>query len=273
MKEKKVFKRLLAVLLTAVMLTACAVPAFAATQTYTRKITATINAGSCYHMVNTNISGNKITQYTYRIIPQTENTRYDIVFVKNGVAVATAGCRNDSGNITSSSYLKTSSSSNSGLVACIYVKSGKIKINVSYKTTNPSKTAKLTFQKQSSSHRPLKSVTVKKGHTLYLQRKRGNVSSTPVIFSAKKGVIVRRTLNSKSYETYEFRANTLTFKRITSQKVAVNKSIKYDSINGKIKNVMLLLPGNYSGVMTTVKGTSATIQYPSDCMSITAVAK
>ena len=273
MKEKKVFRRLLAVLLTAVMLAACAVPSFAATQTYTRKISATINAGSCYHIVNTDISGNKIAQYTYRIVPQTKDTRYDIVFVKNGVAVATAECRNDSGSITSTSYLKTSTSSNSGLVACIYVKSGKIKMSVSYKSANPNKTAKLTFQKQSSSHRPLKSVTVTSGHKVYLQRKRGNVASTPVIFSAKKGVIVKRTLNSKSYETYDFRANSLTFRSITSQKVMAGRSIKYDSLNGKSKYVMLLLPGKYSGVITPIKGTSAAILYPSDCMSITAVVK
>ena len=131
----------------------------------------------------------------------------------------------------------------------------------------------LTFKKQSSSHRTLKSVTVKKGRTLSLQRRRGNVTRTPVIFAGKKNVSVRRTLNSKSYETYSFAASSLAFRSYTNNVVTRSRTIQYDSANGTMKYVMLLLPGKVSGAITTIKGSSSAILYPSDCMSIKAVLK
>ncbi|WP_373213919.1 hypothetical protein [Ruminococcus sp. 5_1_39BFAA] len=271
MKEKKRLRRLVMVMLTAVMLLASAVTVFGAT-TRTKRITAKLNAGSCYHLVNTNTNVNKITQYTYRIVPQTKNTRYDIVFSYDGAALATADCREDSGNVKSSTYLKTSQSSKSGLVACIYVKSGSIKMNVNYKTTS-SAAKQLTFQKQSASHKPLKTVNITKGKTVYFNRTRGNVSYTPVIFAARKGTVVKRTLNKTSYETYNFRANDLAFKSLTNKKVTKSQRLDYDSANGKTKYTLMLLPGTYSGVMTPTKGSYASFLYPTDCLSIKAVVK
>lgn len=272
MKEKKGLRKLALAMLAAVMLIACAVPVFGAT-TYTKKITAKISAGSCYHIVNSNISANKITKYRYRIVPQTKNTRYDIVFSYNGEALATAECREDSGTLPwTTTYLKTSNSANTGLVACIYVKSGSIKMTVSYKTTT-TRSKQLTFQKQSSSHKPLKTVKVNKGKTVYFQRSRGNVSYTPVIFAAKKGTAIKRTLNKTTYETYNFRANNLIFKSVTNKKVTKTEELAYDSANGKTKYTLMLLPGTYSGVMTPTKGSYAYFLYPTDCLSIKATAK
>lgn len=272
MKEKKRLRKLMMVTLTAVMLMASAVTVFGAT-TRTKKIIAKINAGSCYHLVNANISSNKITRYSFRIVPQTKNTRYDVVFAHEGRAVATADCRGDSGTIPwDRTYLKSSKSANSGLVACIYVKSGSIKMNVSYETGS-SRSKQLTFQKQSSSHKPLKTVKVKKGKAVYFNRNRGNVSYTPVIFAAKKGTVIKRTLTRTSYETYNFRADNYIFKTVANKKVTNSKSWKYDSIYGKTKYTLMLLPGTYSGVMTPVKGSYASFLYPTDYLSIKAVVK
>lgn len=271
MKEKKRLKRLAMVMLTAVMLAACAVPAFGAT-IRTKRITAKINAGSCYHLVNSNTSTNKVTEYIYRIVPQTKNTRYDIVFAYNREGLATAECREDSGNVKNTTYLKTTKNAKSGLVACIYVKSGSVKMNVSYKTASSQK-QQLVFKKQSSSHKPLKTVKVNKGKKVYFQRRKGNVSYTPVIFAAKKGVVVNRTLTSTSYETYNFRSNDLVFKSLTNKKVTNTDSMKYESVNGKTKYTLMLLPGTYSGVMTPTKGSSVSFLYPTDCMSIKTVLK
>ncbi|MFR7953559.1 MAG: hypothetical protein ACLU4P_08995 [Ruminococcus sp.] len=76
-----------------------------------------VKAGRCIHLLNTNIQSNAITNYSYRIQPQSSGTRYDIVYAYGGEAEALKGARTDSGQIINNTYIKSSTSSNQGMIA------------------------------------------------------------------------------------------------------------------------------------------------------------
>ena len=94
MREGKKFKKLLIGVAAAAMTMLCTLPVSAATKSFKP---ITVKAGRCIHLLNTNIQSNAITNYSYRIQPQSSGTRYDIVYAYGGEAEALKGARTDSG--------------------------------------------------------------------------------------------------------------------------------------------------------------------------------
>ena len=66
---------------------------------------------------------------------RSSGTRYDIVYAYGGEAEALKGARTDSGQIINNTYIKSSTSSNQGMIACLKVTSGSVKLSV--KITSP----------------------------------------------------------------------------------------------------------------------------------------
>ena len=127
MREGKKFKKLLIGVAAAAMTMLCTLPVSAATKSFKP---ITVKAGRCIHLLNTNIQSNAITNYSYRIQPQSSGTRYDIVYAYGGEAEALKGARTDSGQIINNTYIKSSTSSNQGMIACLKVTSGSVKLSV-----------------------------------------------------------------------------------------------------------------------------------------------
>ena len=166
MREGKKFKKLLIGVAAAAMTMLCTLPVSAATKSFKP---ITVKAGRCIHLLNTNIQSNAITNYSYRIQPQSSGTRYDIVYAYGGEAEALKGARTDSGQSINNTYIKSSTSSNQGMIACLKVTSGSVKLSV--KITSPNAKSKLTAAYQSSSHSPLKNTrTIKKGQWIKMTR-------------------------------------------------------------------------------------------------------
>ncbi|MFR1684687.1 MAG: hypothetical protein ACLSV3_07245 [Roseburia sp.] len=87
MREGKKFKKLL-IGVSGCYDHACTLPVSAATKSFKP---ITVKAGRCIHLLNTNIQSNAITNYSYRIQPQSSGTRYDIVYAYGGEAEALKG--------------------------------------------------------------------------------------------------------------------------------------------------------------------------------------
>lgn len=103
MREGKKFKKLLIGVAAAAMTMLCTLPVSAATKSFKP---ITVKAGRCIHLLNTNIQSNAITNYSYRIQPQSSGTRYDIVYAYGGEAEALKGARTDSGQIITTHTLR-----------------------------------------------------------------------------------------------------------------------------------------------------------------------
>ena len=247
MREGKKFKKLLIGVAAAAMTMLCTLPVSAATKSFKP---ITVKAGRCIHLLNTNIQSNAITNYSYRIQPQSSGTRYDIVYAYGGEAEALKGARTDSGQIINNTYIKSSTSSNQGMIACLKVTSGSVKLSV--KITSPNAKSKITAAYQSSSHSPLKNTrTIKKGQWIKMTRTGSNLSTLPLIVAAKKGA----NINKKGGKLY---------KR------------KYLTTNGSTKYHFMLIPQSsagrsYTGVLTTKKG-NVTYYYPSDYIKVSGYA-
>ena len=72
MREGKKFKKLLIGVAAAAMTMLCTLPVSAATKSFKP---ITVKAGRCIHLLNTNIQSNAITNYSYRIQPQSSGDR------------------------------------------------------------------------------------------------------------------------------------------------------------------------------------------------------
>ena len=100
MREGKKFKKLLIGVAAAAMTMPCTLPVSAATKSFKP---ITVKAGRCIHLLNTNIQSNAISNYSYRIQPQSSGTRYDIVYAYGGEAKPTG---TDSGQIINNTYIE-----------------------------------------------------------------------------------------------------------------------------------------------------------------------
>ena len=254
MREGKKFKKLLNGVAAAAMTKLCTLPVSAATKSFKP---ITVKAGRCIHLLNTNIQSNAITNYSYRIQPQSYGTR------------------TDSGQIINNTYIKSSTSSNQGMIACLKVTSGSVKLSV--KITSPNAKSKITAAYQSSSHSPLKNTrTIKKGQWIKMTRTGSNLSTLPLIVAAKKGANINRRLNTTSYENYSFKSKYVAFRRYTNKKGGKLYKRKYLTTNGSTKYHFMLIPQSsagrsYTGVLTTKKG-NVTYYYPSDYIKVSGYA-
>ena len=238
MREGKKFKKLLIGVAAAAMTMLCTLPVSAATKSFKP---ITVKAGRCIHLLNTNIQSNAITNYSYRIQPQSSGTRYDIVYAYGGEAEALKGARTDSGQIINNTYIKSSTSSNQGMIACLKVTSGSVKLSV--KITSPNAKSKITAAYQSSSHSPLKNTrTIKKGQWIKMTRTGSNLSTLPLIVAAKKGANINRRLNTTSYENYSFKSKYVAFRPYTNKKGGKLYKRKYLTTNGRTKYHFMLIP-------------------------------
>ena len=238
MREGKKFKKLLIGVAAAAMTMLCTLPVSAATKSFKP---ITVKAGRCIHLLNTNIQSNAITNYSYRIQPQSSS----------------------------------STSSNQGMIACLKVTSGSVKLSV--KITSPNAKSKITAAYQSSSHSPLKNTrTIKKGQWIKMTRTGSNLSTLPLIVAAKKGANINRRLNTTSYENYSFKSKYVAFRRYTNKKGGKLYKRKYLTTNGSTKYHFMLIPQSsagrsYTGVLTTKKG-NVTYYYPSDYIKVSGYA-
>lgn len=270
MKGKNFTKKLAACLLFGLLLAAMAVPVSAAT--YSKKTEKTISKGQSYHVMNNNISKNKVKKCTVTITANS-GSKYDLALAGNGVEIAVKGCTSRKEVVALSgknlSYVKSSAGSNKGMILCLRVTKGKVKVKLNY--TTGYKSGKLTFTKQKKSHQPLKSVTVKKNHRVLLNQKGGNISFVPLIMSGKGGTTIRRALDGTiggtyDYEIFTFGSKSLAYKYYKN-KVKVQGYNWPSSMKVNSNSWMVPLMGRYSGWMTTTKGT-ATYYYPSDYLKI-----
>ena len=268
MREGKRYKKLLIGIAAAAMTMMCALPVSAATKTFTP---ITIKSGKCVHLMNTDIRGNRITAYTYRIQPQSAGTRYDVVYAYGGEAVALKDARTDSGEITNTTYVKSTSSSNQGMIACIKVTSGSVKLRVQVNTANTASKLRVAYQKKG--HSPLKSTkAIKKGKWIKMTRINSNISTLPLIVASKKGASINRKLNATTFETYNFKANYTLCRRYANKKRVASYNRKYLTTNGNTKYHFMLIPQSsegrsFTGILTTKKG-SVTYYFPSDYITI-----
>lgn len=269
MKEGKRIKKLLLGAAIAVMTMMCTVPVSAATKTFK----TTVQKGNCVHIVNENISGNAISKYKLQIIPKTSGAKYDIVYAYGTEAMALKDCRKQS-SVTNSTYFKANRTVNRGIIACVKATSGTVEIRV----TTTSKKSNVKIKKSiMKNHSPLISKKTSKGGKIWLKRTGSNITTLPLIISAKSGAIMQRTLNSTAYERYDFKDKYVLFRRYVNKKKTLQKNRSYASANGSTRYYSCLIPANskgvaYTGVMTTKKGT-ITYYYPSDYLKVTGVNK
>ena len=267
MKERKKLKWLLLMAVTAIMLMASAVSVSAATYNKAYK-DIIVKKGKCYHFFNNNISKNKVSKYTLQVIPRTSSTNYDIVYSNQGQMYAAKSCRTKRTTVSGNTYIKPSTSSNYGLISCLSVSSGSVAVRIKFTTTY--KNAKLNYNPQSSSHKPLKLAKVTKGRWVYFKKSTGNSGSIPLVLGARTGAAMQRTVNSSrvSYETYFFNKSSLlrtVYKK--NKKSYTQDTSRYESTSGKYRYKLWLFPGSYTGVMRTLKGT-INYYYPSDCLTV-----
>lgn len=275
MKERKFTKRFLACLLTAaMMLTLLAPTSVSAATTVTKRTSAvTISTGQSYHIMNNSIGTNRITSYTITITPANSRTRFDVAaaaaYKNNGTyqpSETLLRCCNKQIQIknTAGTFVKSSASSNVGMMACISVRRGSATVQVTYKTTNKNST-KVNFVLQSSGHQALKYVKVKKGRTVKFSMTGSNLSGTPLILSGKNGYITNRTIGSKSYEKYTFNASNLSYRVYSNGKLLskYTKNLNYDTTYSSLRYILLRTKTRNSNWMTTGAGTM-TYFYPSD---------
>lgn len=214
MKKKNFKKRLLACFLVCVMVAIMAVPVSAASYTKTKSFY--VKAGQCYHIMNKNISRNKIRQVQLTVRRSTSDTMYDMSVaneVDGGVSAwMLKDCRSMALDeaMVKPSYMKASASSNKGLLTCIKVTRGKVKVTVKYKAGY--KKAAFSVDKQKSSHSTFASVTARKGQKISFTQRGSNVSYIPVGMAAKKGATVRRIYIPDLYDAYVFKANSIAYR-------------------------------------------------------------
>ncbi|MDO4336670.1 MAG: hypothetical protein Q4C91_01110 [Eubacteriales bacterium] len=269
MKGKHVWKKLAACLLVIAMVTAMAFPVSAATR-YSKSWGKTISAGQSYHILNTNISGNKISNYVIEITPKTGST-YDVVYAlydakgnprQYGNKNATAKKTISNARAT---YIKSSSAANSGMLACIKVTKGSVNLRLAVTTTN--RNAALSLRRQASSHQPLKGVAVKKGQRVCFESRSSNIPAISLVMGAQKGAAAQRPLGAK-YENYTF-SSKLQYRMYQNGVLQKSKSLNksYDTKLGSYGYIQVMLSSRGSGYIVTKSGT-VNYYYPSDYLNI-----
>lgn len=268
MEKKSLFKKLTFCLVTGLLLLASAVSVQAAV--YKKAQTKVIRAGECYHLIDNNISKNKITRYAVTISPASQGTVYDLAYASDGREKVLKSCsKGKRFENPKTSYIKSYSQSNTGMAMCIKVFKGSVRVRVDYKAEY--KSASFTFGKQASSHKPLLAVSVPKGRQVMFRQRGSNITWVPVVIGAKNGAFTRRTLNAatSTFENYTFMPNYLKFRYYKNGKLQSSSSlnIKYDTQTGSSNFIQVLMPNRNSGWFTTKSGT-VTYYFPSDYLNM-----
>lgn len=275
MREGKSFKGVVLAVFATVMMLMFSVPVSAATTGITKLAGGgcAISKGTCVHLLNRNISGNGISSYTYRITPLTAGTKYDIVYAYGGTVKAFRSCHSDLGDITNATYFKSSSQSNVGLIACLKVTSGSVRVRARITASN--KNARMGIQQITASHSPLKRTNaIKKGYYIEMTGVGANINEFPLIMAGKSGARVDRRLSvkRKAYEAYDFRNSNMIFRSYTNNRLTKKYQLNYVTIDGSMRYYFMRVPRNsngnaYTGKMYTKKG-SARYYYPADYLKV-----
>lgn len=275
MKEKRLPKKLIVCLLIGLLAVLMAVPVSAAS---TKTKYKDIKKGQCYHILNTNISKNKISKYVISVEPKTSGAKYDlaIAYVDNEGLTQENIVKNYTKKITnltnnSKGVLKNNSSDNSGMIACIKVTQGTVRFKVKY--TSSYKNAALSFKRMGSSHQPLKGLTIKKGKSVTFKRGGGNVDMMPIIAASTNGAVTRRPLVSvggiSAYDELQFKSNTIKYRIVMDGEEQYNATARYDNKVGSKGYSMIpwLKEFGNSCKFTNKKGT-VNYYYPTDYLKI-----
>lgn len=269
MRGKHVWKKLAACLMVIAMVAAMALPVSAATR-YSKAWGKTISAGESYHILNTNINGNKISSYRIEITPQSGST-YDLVYAlydtkgnprqyanKNATAKKTI-------TNAKATYIKSTSAANSGMLACIKVTKGSVNLRITITTTN--KNAKPSLRRQASSHQPLKGVSVKKGQRICFESRSSNIPAISLVLGARNGAVTQRLLGG-GYENYIF-SSKLQYRLYQNGVLQKAKSLNkaYDTKLGAYGYIQVMLPSRESKYFVTKSGT-VNFYYPADYLNI-----
>ena len=272
MKEKRVFKWLAVSLLAAAAILMTVVPASAATR---RRATKVLKAGQCYHVMNNDIGTNKITSYTVYITPTNTRSRFDAVIASypsgkssqpteymvrsvNKVAYV---------NNSAGTFVKSSASSNVGMLACVKVTRGSATIRVDYTTQNGKKG--ITFVQQSGTHQPMKYIKLKKGKSVNFTMTGSNLTGTPLILSGKYGSVLKRTVGSKSYEQYTFQNSSMAYCVYSNGKIisSYTKNKAYTNRYSSLKYFLMNAPKRVSNWIQSTNST-VNIFYPVDYVAM-----
>ena len=269
MREQTGFKWFAAALIAAAAIITATVPASAATR---RRATLTISAGQTYHVLNKSIGTNKITAYTVYVTPANTKTRYDAVIAsypsgKSSQPTEYMVRSTNKGvyvNNAAGTFIKQSAGSNSGMLSCIRVNRGSVTIRVDY--TTQSGKAGISFVKQSASHRPLKLVKAAKGRSVNFTMTGSNLTGAPVIMSAKRGAVARRTLGSNnSFEQYTFENSAVAYRVYYKGKLmsSYSRNKAYTNTYSSLRYLLMNAPKRTTNWIQSVN-TAITFFYPSD---------
>lgn len=270
MKGKHVWKKLTACFVAMAMILAMALPVSAATK-YTKTWSKTVSAGQSYHFLNANISGNKISKYVISITPQKSGSTYDLAYALHSSDGKPREYVNKNSTLrksitnTKATYIKSTSSSNSGMLACIKVTKGSVKVSITATGTN--RNMALTLKKQAASHQTLKGISVKKNQRVCFESRSGNISTLSLVMGAQQGAATQRLLGA-GYENYTF-SNKLQYRLYQNNILQTGKSQNkaYDTKLGTYGYIQVMLPSRESKYFVTKSGT-VNFYYPTDYVNI-----
>ena len=271
MKKGHQMKKWILGLITGVMLMMLAVPVSAATKGQFK----VMSAGECYHVMNKNISANKITKYKFTVTKLTSDARYDMVLAsynsttKKSSALAVKNCTiSASRTNNAASYIKSTAGANNGMIACVRVLKGQVKVQIDY-VTESAGSKLLTFGKMSTKHATFKGVTVAAGKTISFRRTAGNVDM-PIVLAAKRGSEAKRYVSgAKTCDWFGFGSTQYRYRAYTNGKRIINQKRNYDTKYSTTGYVMT----SWTKAINTnckFKVTSGTITffYPTDYFKI-----
>lgn len=277
MKFHCFFKKFGALLLAAAVTATSCAPVLGAPRAVTKRAQRTVSAGQCVHIMNPSIGKNNVSSYTIYVTPKTSNTRFDMAaasyYVKDGKYLPTEYLyRSQRSDVVVSNkagtFIKSSPGSNVGMLACLKVKKGSVKVRVDYKTTNYKMS--MRFQEQKKNHGPLRYKKVRQGQEAYFTMTRGNLTGLPLLMSAKKGSTARRSLASaSSFENYDFRPDSMYYTAYFNGKLSskYTRSLKYLNKYSNTRFHLIRMPSRKSNWLSSAKGT-VTYFYPSDYAGI-----
>jgi hypothetical protein len=272
MKEKRMLlKKMVVCFLVGIMVLLTAVPASAAT-VYTKSRTITVKSGQSYHVLNNAIKTNSIRKYTVTVTKKSSDARYDLV-VPGSDELRTYKNLTKTISITNSSatYLKSSTSADTGLICCIRVNKGSVQVKVTYETYN--KSANLASKSMGSSHQTLKGVSVPVGKKVSFKQNGSNISKPSIIIAAQSGSVSRRG-SSTTFENYTFGSSVLNYRYYKNGTLQKSSSLdkSYDTKYGGIGYIRVKLPSRSTGYFTSKIGT-VNYFYPTDYVKMSFTVK
>ena len=271
MKTKNVCKRITIALIFGIMMCIMTVTAQGAVQK-----SKTISAGQVYYVLDSKISGNRISANQFRVKVMTSDAMYDLIYAYGTGSNVQMGMEvNRKTTFTSpktNAYLKNSASANSGALVGVRVTKGTVKLTIA--SVNPAGTFALQLSNLPSTKTPIRARTVKKGKNIRFHKSKGNLADFPLIFAGTKGAKITRTLSATQTEEYTFKSSYIKVVTLVNEKAVSTTKFKYDdtwTYNGNTYYTALIhlgTSGTTSGWMKVDKA-NVCFMYPRLFLGVT----